>query len=169
MRVAVSNWGSRIWCIDAATIWCARKGNGSVSRKRRALQTPSLATHAAIPPILDRVVTAVTQLAGNLGPTLARVIHLVCYQQTLLGRNRLMVQRRLELLVEALSTLLGGPVEHVLRDAHLIVGTLLLHQLDKQLILLGDPKTSMMSLKHCILKYISQEDINGCDGWDEGR
>lgn len=144
---AVDGRSPRVWCLDTAAIGCAREGSGGGSRGRK---TPPLAVHAAIPPVLDGVVTAVAQSAGNLGPTLAHVGHHAFDQQSLFSGNGLAVEGRFEVLVEALPTLLRRAVVHVLRDAHPVVRALFAHQLDKQLVLFGDPRTSTVSLSHCV-------------------
>lgn len=150
---AVDGRSPRVWCFDSAAVGCAREGSGGSSRGRK---TPPLAVHAAIPPVLDGIVTAVAQSAGNLSPPLAHVVHHAFDQQALFSGDRLAVQGRFEVLVEALPTLLGRPVVHVLGDAHPVVGALFAHQLDKQLVLLGDPRTSTVSLSHRVSGWVGR-------------
>ena len=51
--------------------------------------------------------------------------------------------------MEALPTLLGGAVVHVLGDAHPVVRALFAHQLNEQLVLFRYPGSSTVSLGHC--------------------
>jgi hypothetical protein len=63
---------------------------------------------AAIPPILDGIVTSVIEPAGDLGPAFAHFFDETFNLQTLLWRNGVMVKRWLEVLMVSLTTLLGG-------------------------------------------------------------
>ena len=90
--------------------------------------------HAAIPPVLDGVVASAMQSASNLGPPLAHLGDHPLNQDTLLGRDGIQVQRRLEILVEPLTALLGRPGLHELRDAHPIVSSVTVDQIEQILI-----------------------------------
>lgn len=135
----------RIRSLDTAAVRCARERGGGGGK------TTALAVHAAIPPVLDCVVTAVTQSTSDLSPALAHVVHHALDHQALIGRNGLAVQRGLEVLVESLPALLGRPVVHVLRDAHPVIGALFAHQLNKKLVLFRDPRASTVRVCHCWL------------------
>ena len=133
----------RVRSLDTAAVRCASERGGGRGK------TAALAVHAAIPPVLDSVVTAVTQSASNLSPALAHVVHHTLDHQALISRNGLAVQRWLEVLVKSLPALLGRPVVHVLRDAHPVVGSLFAHQLNKKLVLFRDPRASTVRVCHC--------------------
>lgn len=135
--------------IHTAAVGCARERRGGSAGR----ETSSLAVHAAIPPVLDSIITAVAQSACNLCPTLAHLIHHVFNHQTLVSRNGLAVQRGFEVLVESLPTLLGRAVVHVLGDTHPVVGALIAHQLDEQLVLFRYPGSSTVSMDHCCCRY----------------
>lgn len=128
-----------------AAVGCARERRGGSA----GWETSLLAVHAAIPPVFDSIITAVAQLACNICPTLAHLVHHTFNNQTLVSRNGLTVQRGFEVLVESLPTLLGGAVVHVLGDTHPVVGALIAHQLDEQLVLFGYPGSSAVRMDHC--------------------
>lgn len=83
-------------------------------RGRWAAQTSPLAVHAAIPPVLDCVVAAVTKASSDFRPALPHLVHQPFNLQTLLGGDRSAVQRRLKILMETFPALLGRAVVHVL-------------------------------------------------------
>lgn len=114
----------------------------------RAGQATALAVHASIPPVLDSVVTAIAEATGNLSPTLAHLIHHPLDHETFLGRNGLTVERGFQVLVEALSTLLGRAIVHVLRNSNPVVRALLANKLEEELIFLGDPRSSTVGGSH---------------------
>lgn len=66
---------------------------------------PSTAIHASVPPILHGIVAASTKSPGNLGPPLSHLGDHLLNQHTLLCRNRLMIQVRLQVLMEPFPTL----------------------------------------------------------------
>lgn len=131
--------GPRIGSLDAAGI-CAGDGRGR--------ETAAFAVHAAVPPVLDGIVAAVAQAAGDLGPTLAHFIHHAFDQETLVGGDGLPVQSGLEVLVEAFPTLLGRAEVHMLRNAHPVVRALFTDELHKQLIFFGDPRATTVGRGH---------------------
>lgn len=93
------------------------------------VETSSLAIHAAVPPVLDGIVAAVAESASDLRPTLSHVVDHALDQQAFLGRDGLTVQRRLQVLVEAFSALLGRAKVHVLGDANPVVRPLFADEL----------------------------------------
>lgn len=118
-------------------------------RRAGGRETSSLAVHAAVPPVLNCIVAAVSKASCNLGPALAHFVDHPLDHQALLSRDGLTVQRGLEVLVEALPALLGRAVVHVLRDADPVVGALFANQLKEQLVLFGNPGSTTMSGSHC--------------------
>ena len=131
--------GPGIGGLDAAGVGARDGGRGDAA---------ALAVHAAIPPVLDGVVAAVAQAAGDLCPTLAHLIHHALDHQALVGRDGFPVQRGLEVLVEALTALLGRAEVHLLRDADPVVGALFAHELQEQLVFFGDPRSTTMRGRH---------------------
>lgn len=125
--------------LDAASK-CARDSWGR--------DTAALAVHAAIPPILNGVVTAVTEAASDLSPTLAHLVDHAFNHKTLVGRNGFPVQGGLKVLVEAFPTLLRRAVVHVLRDADPVVRALFTNKLQEQLIFFRDPRSTTVSGSH---------------------
>lgn len=111
-------------------------------------QASSFAVHAAVPPVLDSVVAAIAQSSGNFGPALAHFVDHPLNHHALFGCDGRMIQRWLEILVESLSALLGGPELHMLRDANPVVGSLLAHQLQQELVLLRDPRPTAVIRCH---------------------
>ena len=69
----------------------------------RRVALPSV--HAAVPPVLDRIVAAVAQSPRDLGPSLANLVDQLFDHFPFLRGNRVMVQTGLEILVVALATL----------------------------------------------------------------
>ena len=107
-RTAHAHRGPRIRGFDAAVVGA---GGGMVRASR---ETSPLAVHATIPPVLHGVVAAVAQSSCDLGPSLSHLVDHALDHQPLLGGDGFTVQRRLQILVEALPTLLGRPIVHVL-------------------------------------------------------
>lgn len=68
--------------------------------------------------------------------------------------------------MEALPALLGGAVVHVLRDANPVVGALLANQLEEQLVLFRDPRSTTVSGGHGGLRFLFV--IFVCDFWLSG-
>ena len=95
----------------------------------------TLATiHTAVPPVLDRIVAAAVESAGNLGPSLAHLSHHSLNHDTFFGRDRVEVQRRLQVLVVTLAALLGRARLNELRDAHPVVGALTVDKIKEALV-----------------------------------
>jgi len=69
------------------------------------IQHPSPPVHAAVPPVFDRVVTAAVEAAGYLCPTLPHFSYQTLDHRPFLWRDRVVVERRFEVLVEALAAL----------------------------------------------------------------
>lgn len=73
-----------------------------------ALVVAATATvHSTVPPVLDGVVTAATQTTCDLSPTLAHLSDHLLDENALLRSDGVMVEVRLEVLVETLTALLG--------------------------------------------------------------
>ena len=65
-----------------------------------------LVTIVAVPPVLDVVVAAVVQLPRDVSPPLAHLLHKLLNNAALLGRDGIVPQRRFQVLVVPLPTLL---------------------------------------------------------------
>lgn len=63
--------------------------------------------HSTVPPVLDSIVAAASQTTCDLGPTLAHLGDHLLDEDALFGSDGIMVEVRLEVLVETLATLLG--------------------------------------------------------------
>lgn len=98
----------------------------------RHAPSPVLAT---IPPVLHGVVAAAVELACDLGPLLAHLSDQALNDLALFGSNGLVVERGLEVLVEALAALLGRAGAQHLRYPHPVVGALLRDDGEKELVL----------------------------------
>lgn len=108
-------------CAGIGSFHSAAVGSGGAVGRREA---SSLAVHAAVPPILDGVVAAVAESAGDFGPALAHLVDHAFNHQALLGGDGLAVQRGLQVLMESFAALLGRSEVHVLGDANPVVGAL---------------------------------------------
>jgi hypothetical protein len=71
------------------------------------LMASSSSIHSSVPPILDSIVTTASQSSGDLSPTFAHLGDHLLDQHSLLGRDRVMVQVRLQVLMKPFATLLG--------------------------------------------------------------
>lgn len=63
--------------------------------------------HSTVPPVLDGIVAAATQTTCDLSPTLAHLGDHLLDENALFGSDGIMVEVRLEVLVETLAALLG--------------------------------------------------------------
>jgi hypothetical protein len=63
--------------------------------------------HSTVPPVLDSIVAAASQTTCDLGPTLTHLGDHLLDENALFGSDGIMVEVRLEVLVETLATLLG--------------------------------------------------------------
>lgn len=98
-------------------------------RRARRRQSSSLPVHATIPPVFDSIVAPVAQSSSDFSPPLAHFMHEALDNQPLLDGNGLPVERRLEVLMETLTALLGRPIVHVLRNADPVIRALLANEL----------------------------------------
>lgn len=73
---------------------------------------------AAVPPVFDGIVAPAVESTGDLSPTLAEQLHETLDLEALGRSDGLMVESRLEVLVEALATLLGSAGGEALSDAN---------------------------------------------------
>mmetsp|Transcript_55587 Transcript_55587/g.153398 ORF Transcript_55587/g.153398 Transcript_55587/m.153398 type:complete len:304 (+) Transcript_55587:942-1853(+) len=100
---------------------------------------PGEAPLGAVPVVFDRVVGAAGQEFGDLGPTVTEhCVGLEKYLLLLLG-PRVLTDGRVQLVVPALAALLAGPSIELIPDKAPVFGTVLLHQLRHQEVLLGRP------------------------------
>jgi len=68
--------------------------------------SPLPSVHAAIPPILDRIVASVAKPSGDLSPSLAHLVHKLLDHFAFLSRNWFVIKTWLQILVVSLATLL---------------------------------------------------------------
>jgi hypothetical protein len=99
--------------------------------------------HASIPPIFDSVIAAIPQSPCNLRPTTSHVSHHLLDHLSLLMSDRIVIQGLFQVLMVALSTLLGCSMLHMLRYANPIIRALLLDQIEEVLILVCVPWSTM--------------------------
>lgn len=115
---------------------------------RSSLDVSSAASvHPPVPPILDGVVTSTTQASCNLRPALAHLRHHLLNQHTLFGRDGLVVEIGLEVLVEPLSALLGRASLDGLGDSHPVVGAMKIDQGQENRVFGLRPRATLM-LRH---------------------
>lgn len=102
-------WQRMLMCWDsnrlALSIVLRLLANLELRPSGAVVSTPSV--HAAVPPILDGVVTTTTQSPGNLSPALAHLANHLLDHDAFLWRDGLMIEIRLEVLVESFPALLG--------------------------------------------------------------
>ena len=89
-----------------------------------AADQPAAAVHPAVPPVLDRIVAAAVEPACNLGPALAHLGHQTLDQGALFGRDGVVVERGLEVLMEPLPTLFGRAGADQRRNPNPVVGSM---------------------------------------------
>ena len=105
--------------------------------------------HAAVPPVLDCVITAAVKATRNFSPSLAHFVYHAFDHLALLRRDGAQVEGRLEVLMIPLTTLLGGAELNDFGYAHPIVRTMLLDKLEKVLVLCLRPGASAVFLACC--------------------
>mmetsp|Transcript_17726 Transcript_17726/g.71156 ORF Transcript_17726/g.71156 Transcript_17726/m.71156 type:complete len:295 (+) Transcript_17726:723-1607(+) len=98
-----------------------------------------LALHRAVPVVLDRVVRAAGQLAGDLGPLVADLDVLGENRAVLVLGPRLLGDVRVEVVVPPLAALLADAPRQVRRDLRPLLGPVLRHELDHLLVLVLAP------------------------------
>lgn len=99
---------------------------------------------AAVPPVLDSVVTASRQATSNLGPTLTKLTDEALNGSTFLGGDGLMAERGLEVLVKSLSALLGGSGAKSLSNADPVQGAMGADKAHEVAVLMIGPRSSAM-------------------------
>lgn len=110
-----------------------------------ALGIPPAAVLTTIPPVLDGVVAAAMEAAGNLSPSLAHLGDHLLDHGALLGSDGVVVEVRLEVLVIPFPALLGGSGLDHRRDADPVVSTLSVDEAKQELVLSLGPGTSLVS------------------------
>lgn len=111
------------------------------------LGAPPPTVHAPIPPVLDGIVTATAQATRNLGPSLAHLGHHLLDEEAFLRGDGLVIEVGLQVLVEALATLLGGTGLNCRRNAHPVVRSVDVDQVQEILVLGLGPRSSFV-LRH---------------------
>ena len=119
----------------AGRVW-ARWGQ---LRWRHNLQRTPASVGAAVPPILDGIVQAATQMAGNFGPFFAVLGHKLLNQKPFLEGDGVAVEQRLQILVVTLAALLGRPAAQQTRDADPVCWAVHGNDFDQAPVLLGAP------------------------------
>ena len=92
------------------------------------MMTPSPSIHSTIPPVFNGIVASATQSSSDFGPSLAHLRNHLLNQKTFLGSDGIMIEIRLQVLVEALPTLFRRSGLNGLRDAHPVVCAVKLNQ-----------------------------------------
>lgn len=99
---------------------------------------------AAVPPVLDSIVTASRQTTSNLSPTLTKLTDEALNGSTLLGGDGLMAERGLEVLVKSLSALLGGSGAKSLSNADPVQGAMSADKAHEVAVFMVGPRSSAM-------------------------
>lgn len=129
---------------------------------RSSLDVSSAASvHPPIPPVLDGVVTSTTQPSCNLRPALAHLRHHLLDQHTLFGRDGLVVEVGLEVLVEPLSALLGRASLDGLGDSDPVVGAMKVDQGQENRVFRLRPGATLM-LRHVDVLVLLREREEMC-------
>lgn len=92
-------------------------------RPSRVVAAPS-SIHPTVPPVLHGIVTTTTQASRDLRPTLAHFADHLLDEQTLLWRDWVMVEVRLQVLVVTLAALFGRSSLDSGRDADPVVSSM---------------------------------------------
>lgn len=122
-------------------------GGGVVSEEPLLLLLPAGLVLAAVVPVLDRIVAAVVEVAGYVGPLGALERDQPEDEVALLRCYGVVAQRRFEVLVIPLAALLGGPGADLLRNLDPVLD--LVHagdQLHEQRVLGLGPRTAPLVL-----------------------
>ena len=109
-----------------------------------ALLVASSAVLATVPPVLDGVVAATVESAGDLSPALAHLGDHLFDESTLLRSDWVVVEVWLEVLVVALTTLLWRASLDHRRDANPVVGALSVDKVEEDRVLGLGPWTSLV-------------------------
>lgn len=106
-----------------------------------ATPSPVLPT---VPPVLDGVVASSLEPASNLGPALAHLRDHLLDLLAFLGRDGVVIQRRLEVLVVTLPALFGRACSDGMRDPDPVGSPVLLNQSNKIHVLGLRPRPTAM-------------------------
>jgi hypothetical protein len=110
-----------------------------------AIRIPLPSVLPAVPPVLHSVVGAALEPPCDLSPPLAHFGDQLLDQLALFGRDGLVVQRRLEILMKPLATLLWRSGSDFLRDADPVVGSIAVHQFNQPPVFVLRPRATTMS------------------------
>lgn len=108
-----------------------------------AYQSPPT-VHPTVPPILHCVVAPTSKATGDLRPSLTHLPDQPLNHHTLFRRNRLVVQARFQILMEAFSALFRCPRPDYVRDANPVVRTLRRDELQQPRVLLLRPRSPLV-------------------------
>lgn len=97
----------------------------------------SPAIHATIPPIFHGIVASAAQTSRNLSPSLAHLCDHLFDEYAFVGRDWVMVEVGLEVLMESLATLLWAPRLQRSTYANPVTRPVKLHQAHEILVLVG--------------------------------
>jgi len=104
----------------------------------------------SIPPVLDSVVAAARKSPSNLRPPLSNFSDEPLDEFALLWGNGLVVERGLQVLVEAFPALLGSPGSDEVRNANPVVRAMSLDELEEARVLNSGPRSpSASDVRHC--------------------
>ena len=99
--------GGHLWVVENRDSLLLLDGLANGDFLAAVVVAAAATVHSTIPPVLDSVVAAATQTTSDLSPTLAHLSDHLLDENALLWSDRIMVEVRLEVLVETLTALLG--------------------------------------------------------------
>jgi hypothetical protein len=100
---------------------------------------------ATVPPVLHCIVATALEPTCNFGPPLAHLGHHLLDQLSLVGRDGVVIQCRLQVLVEALSALLRRPRTNLLWNADPVVWAVAGDEVYQPLVFVLRPRATAMS------------------------
>ena len=98
-----------------------------------------MAVLLAVPPVLDGVVAAAGHLTRNVGPASASVFDQHRDLCTLIGRDGVVAQDRIQILGPAFSTLLGRAGSDGVRDANPMIRASVVDHVAQMRVFVGGP------------------------------
>lgn len=112
------------------------------------LLVASSSIHTAVPPVLHGIVATAMQSTSNLGPSLAHLSHHHLDSDTFFGRDGIVIQVWLQVLVISLATLLRRARLNGARDSDPVRSPILVHEVKEEIIFGLRPGTTLV-LRHC--------------------
>lgn len=102
---------------------------------------------APVPPVLYSVVAAAVETSGNVGPPLANLLDHGLNDDAFLGRDGVVVESRLQVLVISFAALLWCSGAEGIGDAYPVQGALVLDQRHEVGVLMGRPRASSVVVR----------------------